>query len=187
VDRVDFIEKLGFPPDALKKVRDALRLAEKAHRGQVRDQGTPYIEHPVEMARILAEDLKVSDPDLLIAALLHDVLEQSEVPPQEVRQRFGDRVGLLVEVLTRHRQGEPGPKMSFKDYLLRVSRSGPEAVLLKLVDRWSNLKELGSCPDAGKRRKYLVETEELILPILKDAAHPAAGKALRGIEALLDP
>ncbi|MFA5137844.1 MAG: HD domain-containing protein [Elusimicrobiota bacterium] len=181
----DFIDKLGLQQDVLRKVRDALGLAQKAHRGQVRDQGTPYIEHPVEMTRILAQELGIREPDLLIAALLHDVLEQSDVPPEDIRERFGDRAASLVLALTRHRQGAPGPKTSFKDYLLRVSRSGPEAVLLKLVDRWSNLKELGSCPDAEKRRKYLAETEEIILPMLKGATHAAARTALAEIEKLL--
>lgn len=183
--RGDFLESVGLEQEALEKIREALVLAEKAHDGQARDQGTPYIEHPVEVCRILVQDLKVSDPDLLIAALLHDVLEQSDVAPEAIRERFGEKAARLVETLTRHRQGDPGPKMSFRDYLLRVSRSGPEAVLLKLVDRWSNLKELGSCPDPAKRAQYRAETEKIILPLLQNPSLSAAREAFRAIEALL--
>src|SRR6185436_20566805 len=87
-------------PDAdIKKIRYAYFLAEKAHAGQLRDSGEAYIGHPLAVAGILA-DLRMDD-DTIIASLLHDVIEDSELAPDVIREHFGEEVLQLVEGVTK--------------------------------------------------------------------------------------
>jgi hypothetical protein len=80
-----------FSAEELEKIATALRLAESVHRGQTRDEGTPYIEHPIAVARILMEEIDITESgvsplDAICAALLHDVLEDSELTAKELEQ-----------------------------------------------------------------------------------------------------
>src|SRR4051812_38562883 len=87
------------PHADIKKIRYAYYLAEKAHTGQVRDSGEPYIAHPLAVATVLAE-LRMDD-DTIIASLLHDVIEDSELAPEIIKEKFGEEVLNLVEGVTK--------------------------------------------------------------------------------------
>src|SRR5438067_10491661 len=82
------------------RVERAYRMAERAHRGQVRDEGSPFIEHPLRVALIVAEELGRPAADLVCAALLHDVVEDTPVTLAEVQESCGDTVAHWVELLT---------------------------------------------------------------------------------------
>ena len=83
-----------LPPDKMSSIEEAYRFAEAAHEGQVRKSGEPFIEHPLNTALYLA-DLKL-DSTALTAALLHDVMEDCDVPFDELSERFGNDVAKLV-------------------------------------------------------------------------------------------
>jgi len=88
-----------LPGDDQDKLRRAYELAERAHLGQFRLSGEPYIEHPVAVAGILA-DLRM-DVDTLASAILHDTVEDTDLTSEELRQQFGDQVQRLVEGVTK--------------------------------------------------------------------------------------
>src|SRR3954468_21177696 len=84
-----------------ERLLDAYRVAAAAHHGQLRDEGTPLIEHPVRVAQILWSELCVRDVDLLIAAVNHDVLEDCELDAAFMTSKFGAHVTELVEHVTK--------------------------------------------------------------------------------------
>src|SRR5690606_21254019 len=88
-----------LPEDDIKRIREAYRLSDEAHLGQFRTSGEPYISHPIAVAEILA-GWKL-DADSLMAALLHDVIEDSAVPKQLLAERFGTQVADIVDGLSK--------------------------------------------------------------------------------------
>lgn len=147
-------------PDGLPE--EAFRWCRVLHRGQCRDEGTPYSDHPVRVARSLRGEFGVEDPEVLSAALLHDVLEDTWATAADLRRRFGPRVARLVEALTK--RGEPTAA-----YLERLSAAGPDAVTIKLADRLDNVRGLSLSPVPGKIRKYADETRSAYLPMARQS------------------
>ncbi len=131
-------------------VRGALEAASEAHAGQIRNGsgGRPYIEHPIAVAELLAEH---GFPDeVLAAALLHDVVEESETEVDEIRARFGEPVGDLVEALTDAEEIQPYERR--KDvHRARVEEAGPDALAIYAADKLANIRAL--------RRVYASEGE----------------------------
>ena len=141
-------------------------MAERAHRGQTRDEGSPFIEHPLRVALIVAEELRRPEADLICAALLHDVVEDTQVTLAEVQETCGDSVAHWVELLTKEKVADPDEKRrATRHYLWRIAEDSPEVLLLKLADRLDNLRSVGVLPDPDKQRKYLLETYWQYLPI----------------------
>ena len=156
------------PASEQGRVERAYRIAERAHRGQARDEGSPYIEHPLRVALIVADELKRPEPDLICAALLHDVVEDTPVTLAEVQEACGDTVAHFVELLTKAKVADPDEKrLATRRYLHRIAADSPEMLLLKLADRLDNLRSVAVLPDPDKRRKYLLETYWQYLPIAK--------------------
>ena len=147
---------------------NALDFAIAAHANQWRRSGDPYIMHPCSVARILAEELDILDPEILAAALLHDTIEDvEEVTSAVIRERFGARVEAIVEGCTKvtHHVGD---KQTFKKLVHRKIFSGaaarPEVMLVKLADRLHNLRTLASMP-RHKRQKIADETLDIYAPL----------------------
>lgn len=142
-------------------LRAAFDLATHGHHGQTRDEGTPYIEHPVRVAALLAETGH-SDAEVLAAALLHDTLEDCEITEAELLDRFGPRVARLVKAVTKqiiHPDHPPG--VSFK-------RMPADAKPIKLADRLDNLRSLHRSPVRRKRTAMLEETKWRYLPVARE-------------------
>jgi (p)ppGpp synthase/HD superfamily hydrolase len=174
--------KYRLRPDDLKNLEAAYQMAKygHGHHGQKRESGERYFEHLRETALILVDELGVTDPDLVISALLHDILEDSFILSAEmIGKSFGPRVELTVRTVTKPKKDDP--RFSTKEERLEAHFSailnGPwEAQLLKLVDRTHNLRTIGVCPIEKQRRKR-DETINYILPILEKFAqtHPELG------------
>lgn len=141
----------GEGPRGLALVVAARALATRAHAGQERVGGAPYLVHPVEVVAIL-RDHGIHDPDTLAAAWLHDVVEDTPCELPEIEGQFGPRVADIVDRLTK-RPGQPK-----EDYYARVWADS-SAATVKLADRLSNLWGL---PEKGKgpARRYVAETRE---------------------------
>lgn len=136
--------------DRSELVRDALEAAQEAHAGQIRNGsgGMPYIEHPVAVADLLAEH--GYGDEVLAAALLHDVVEESETGVGEIRARFGEPVGSLVEALTDDEEIQPYERR--KDaHRARVEAAGLDALAIYAADKLANIRAL--------RRVYADEGE----------------------------
>jgi GTP pyrophosphokinase len=146
--------------DELRQVSKAYEVARAAHEGQMRDEGTPYILHPIRVATILSDELALYSSELACAALLHDVIEDSDVTREQVEAEFGDTVARIVWLLTKL------PEISLPAYLAAIEQAADiKAPVVKLCDRLDNLRFLMRSPKAEKRRRYIKTTEQYYLPL----------------------
>jgi guanosine-3',5'-bis(diphosphate) 3'-pyrophosphohydrolase len=144
----------------IDSVYRAYAVAEEAHSDQTRDEGTPYIIHPVRVAVSLVDELDLYSPTLLCSALLHDVIEDSEVTREDIEVMFGEEVAEVVWLLTKL------DEVRLTDYLARIEAAGHTgAPIVKLCDRLDNLRSVVHTPKLEKKRRYVRTTEELYLPM----------------------
>lgn len=150
--------KLGGNTDDL--VEKARLRCERAHAGQTRDDGSPYAEHPAAVVAILREQ-NVTDPSVLAAAWLHDVLEDTEVTADELEKEFGPEVVSLVQELTN--KGAPNRTFDEKHRSLaeEAKRMSPAAKQVKLADRLHNLQQM-SCWQEQRCARYARATINLL-------------------------
>ena len=153
-------------PKEVARVERAYKYSEQCHRGQMRQSGDPYITHPLAVANILA-DMRM-DHESLMAALLHDVIEDTGVTKGQISRRFGRTVADLVDGVSKLTEIEFESKAeqqaeSFQKMTLAMSRD-IRVVLVKLADRLHNMRTLGVLAPA-KRRRIARETLEIYAPI----------------------
>nr|WP_233146043.1 bifunctional (p)ppGpp synthetase/guanosine-3',5'-bis(diphosphate) 3'-pyrophosphohydrolase [Pigmentiphaga sp. NML080357] len=153
-------------PEDVRRVREAYRFSDEAHLGQFRASGEPYISHPIAVTEICAA-WKL-DAAALMAALLHDVMEDQGVAKQELMERFGTEVADLVDGLSKLDRLEFASKAeqqaeSFRKMLLAMARD-VRVILIKLADRLHNMRTLGAV-SPEKRRRVARETLEIYSPI----------------------
>jgi len=153
-------------PEDLEKVRQAYRFADEAHLGQLRNSGEPYITHPIAVAAQCTE-WKL-DAQALMAALLHDAMEDCGVTKVELIERFGAPVAELVDGLTKldklqFNTREEGQAESFRKMLLAMARD-VRVILIKLADRSHNMRTLSDMP-RSKWGRIASETLEIYAPI----------------------
>ena len=154
----------NFPKSDLVAVERAFRVAEQAHEGQRRMSGEPYITHPLAVARILA-DLGAG-PVTIIAALLHDTVEDTEFRIDDVKREFGDEVALLVDGVTkldRVKFGDAAQAESMRKMVVAMSRD-IRVLVIKLADRLHNARTWGFVPEESAKRKAQ-ETLEIYAPL----------------------
>lgn len=147
-------------------LRDAYAVAKAAHEGQQRLSGEPYIEHPVEVASILA-DLRL-DADTLAAAILHDTVEDTEVTAEEIRERFGESVEKLVAGVTKlgkikMRSAQQVQAENTRKMLLAMAED-IRVVLIKLGDRLHNMRTAAALPEE-RRLRIARETLDIYAPL----------------------
>ena len=162
-----FIDSLDYLSEAdLARVKEAFVFSERCHRSQRRASGEPYITHPLAVAGALAE--WKMDAVAVMAALLHDTIEDTGVTKDELTQRFGKTVADLVEGLSKLDRLEfasqhEAQAENFRKMLLAMARD-IRVILIKLTDRLHNMQTLGAMrPD--KRRRIAWETLEIYAPI----------------------
>ena len=153
-------------PDDIARVETAYQFSEAAHHGQFRASGDPYISHPLAVANILAQ-LHL-DSQALSAALLHDVVEDTEVTKSDISRKFGKPVADLVDGVSKldrieFETHEEAQAENFRKMLLAMARD-VRVILIKLADRLHNMRTLGAVP-AEKRRRVARETLEIYAPI----------------------
>ncbi|WP_455209370.1 bifunctional GTP diphosphokinase/guanosine-3',5'-bis pyrophosphate 3'-pyrophosphohydrolase [Kaarinaea lacus] len=153
-------------PDQVKEVYRAYVFGADAHEGQQRLSGEPYIYHPLAVARILAE--MRMDVNSIIAALLHDVIEDTPTAKDQLAKEFGEEVADLVDGVSKLTQVKFESKAeaqaeNFRKMMLAMVRD-IRVILIKLADRLHNMRTLGVMPPA-KRRRISKETLEIYVPI----------------------
>ncbi len=147
------------------RIKEAFEFAKKAHADQKRKSGEPYIIHPVEVACIVARELELgSNP--VIAAFLHDVVEDTKFTIDDVQKRFGKDVAFLVSVLTKQSKEHYAMSKQVDNYkqMLDSIHYDIRALLIKLADRLHNMRTLGSMP-AHKQMKCAGETDFFYAPL----------------------
>jgi GTP pyrophosphokinase len=149
----------------IDRLRDAFEFAREAHSPQRRKSGEPYIIHPVCVARIVAEELELG-ADPVIAAFLHDVVEDTHYTIDDIRERFGDDVAFLVGVVTKKKKDKYVQSKQVDNYrqILASMQYDVRALLIKLADRLHNMRTLSSMrPD--KQMKIAGETDYFYAPL----------------------
>jgi (p)ppGpp synthase/HD superfamily hydrolase len=150
----------------LEQLRDAATFAQTCHADQRRPTGEPYVVHLFQTLEVLVIGAGITEPEVLTAALLHDVVEDTPCTIGQVAERFGPRVANLVEWVTKPR---PDPGETSADarrrYLVHLREAPPDALLVKLADRVSNVQTLDKLPGESRRRAYYQETVDFVLPL----------------------
>lgn len=166
-----------------KKVIAALDLAKKAHQNQKRDEGQDYFIHPVRIANCFIFELGNRDSDLIIAGILHDVVEDSEVTLEEIKKQFGNRVAEIVGKLTRDKNKE-----SKKEKFEKTMRENDEVRLVKAVDWLDNIRSYPYRTDKGERfARHICEISEMNLPMAESVNSYIASEMKEVLEVLPKP
>ena len=168
----DFFEELRqelshyLDSNQIQAIEEAYLFAKEAHGTQKRYTGEPYITHPVAVALILAQ--MRMDPSTLMAAILHDVIEDTPVEKQDLVQKFGKEVADLVDGVTKLTQIEfesraQAQAENFRKMVMAMARD-IRVILVKIADRLHNMKTINYVP-LEKRRRIAKETLEIFAPI----------------------
>jgi len=156
--------RLNHPRGDMAIVERAYAVADEKHRGQKRQSGEPYITHPLAVAQILAE-LGLG-PRAIAAALLHDTVEDTGYPLEELRAEFGDEVALLVDGVTKLdkvKYGESAQAETVRKMIVAMSKD-IRVLVIKLADRLHNARTWGFVPPE-KAKKKATETLEIYAPL----------------------
>jgi len=153
-------------PTDVARLEEAYRFSDAAHAGQTRQSGDPYISHPLAVAEILAD--WHLDGQTLVAALLHDVTEDTSITKDEISDTFGKPVAELVDGVSKldkieFQSAEQVQAENFRKMLLAMARD-VRVILIKLADRLHNMRTL-SAVSPEKRRRVARETMEIYAPI----------------------
>jgi len=152
-----------LPESTCDEVAKAVEFATRWHGDQRRPTGAPYTEHLLEALEILVRGAGVTDPQILSAAVLHDVVEDTTATLDDVRSVFGDRVAELVGWVTIPDKGAD-KKAAKETYLKGLSAAPDDAIVVKLADRASNVQTLRNLPLA-RQREYYAQTVAYIMPL----------------------
>lgn len=164
VDQLVRTVRSGWPKADLAVIERAYTVAERAHRGQKRRSGEPYITHPIAVAQILA-DLGVS-PVVVAAALLHDTVEDTDYALEQLTADFGEEIAMLVDGVTKLdkvKYGDSAQAETVRKMVVAMSRD-IRVLVIKLADRLHNARTWGFVPGASAQRKAQ-ETLEIYAPL----------------------
>ncbi len=163
----ELFQQMSTKEDAaqIARIRDAFEFAREAHSLQRRKSGEPYIIHPVNVARIVAEELELG-ADPVIAAFLHDVVEDTHYTIEDIRERFGDEVAFLVGVVTKEKKDKYVQSKQIDNFrqILASMQYDVRALLIKLADRLHNMRTLDSMR-SDKQMKIAGETDYFYAPL----------------------
>jgi guanosine-3',5'-bis(diphosphate) 3'-pyrophosphohydrolase len=146
-------------------IRRAYELAVKAHEQQRRKSGEPYILHPIAVARICAEEIGLG-PTAIVAALLHDVVEDTDITLDDIHRLFGDRIAMLVDGLTKldGAYNSDSPQAENFRKVLSTLVTDVRVVLIKMADRLHNMRTLGAMP-RHRQLAIAAETNYIYAPL----------------------
>lgn len=175
-----FIEmiQLRFSEIDVSRILETVEYIKEKHKGQFRQDNTPYYTHCLFVAINMMEYENAQIDDVLVC-LLHDVIEDNpETNIDEIAEKFGKFIAENVLGLSKVQNGI---KISDDEYYLRISKS-KNLVLYKAFDRLSNIYSLYFAPNWHKRNQYIIETEEKILPIVRNYYPEKANIITKAVE-----
>lgn len=165
--------RLKITPADYARIDYAYDMAKHGHRNQYRESGARYFEHLRATAIILVDELGITDAELIIAALLHDMLEDSFLlNPERIKITFGERVARIVCRITKPNKSDKrftSDAERHQWYFQQIMSGDVEEKIVKLTDRLQNMRTLGCCSPEKQRRK-IEETRNIYLPLLDDIA-----------------
>jgi guanosine-3',5'-bis(diphosphate) 3'-pyrophosphohydrolase len=154
-----------LPAPTCDAVAKAVEFATAYHGDQQRPTGAPYLEHLLEALEVLVRGARVTDPDVLCAAVLHDVVEDTPCTLDDVRAAFSGRVADMVGWVTKPEPEDGADREAAKvAYLKSLRRAPDDAVLVKLADRASNVQTLRNL-GLDRQREYYAQTVSYVMPL----------------------
>jgi (p)ppGpp synthase/HD superfamily hydrolase len=178
------LKEKGFNAIEINLALDAYEMAESVHEGQKRPDGTPYFWHPSRVAKIIITELDVQDVNIISAALLHDVLEDSAVITAEILEyNFSPYTSYLVQMLTKDIKAQGILRdIVEKEYVERLSGATEDARMLKLCDRLDTFR----CLEFNVKRnpiKYVMETTKHYFPLAEASQNPKMQYLVKELQA----
>jgi len=152
--------------DAARRLLHAARFAAEKHAGQKRKGANeePYVNHVIEVAALIADHVEAVDPDVLVAAFLHDTVEDTDVTNDDVRAQFGVVVAGMVAEVTDDKSLPKETRKALQ--VANAAHKSPGAALIKLADKISNLRAMLSSPpkdwSLDRRQKYFEWAKQVI-------------------------
>ena len=152
--------------DDLQLILRAVEFAAHKHKDQRRKgvSASPYINHPIALAKILAEEGGVSDANVIVAALLHDTLEDTQTTKQELVGEFGELIANVVDEVTDTKSVDSATRKRLQ--ISKASHASNEAKLVKLADKIANLRDILSDPPDGwsidRQREYFDWAKDVV-------------------------
>src|SRR5919202_4185162 len=181
--------KLGFAKllkpfensiDDVVKITRAFGIATKVHLGQLRNTNKvePYINHPLRVALILIEELKMHDVDLICAALLHDTIEKNSNSSilDQLRREFGDTICSIIHTLTKPKIRNEDKSKMLNEYFQNIANSSDAIRYIKIADRLDNVRGMKNLVHKEKVLRYKLETQKYIVPIAEKTDEKLAFK-----------
>lgn len=161
----------AWPAEQHDRARAAAALSLSVYGGRVRDQGTPYIEHPLAVVAILRNELNVTKPETLILGLLHDALEVSPGSEPEIITHLGRLCAEELRAMTPDHRLEDRPKQGADEaaWRTKVKCLNPDGLLIRFADRIHNLRDLRHSPDQQRHQRFIASLVEFYLPLAKAA------------------
>jgi len=160
-----------FDNEKRSDIMRSLQFARDRHASQERHGGAPYVVHPIRLANILVGEWKVTDPDVVSASLLHDIIEDTETSVKDVKAAFGPEVGTLVDGMTMWKGSE-----TYESYVRRIAKGPRELRLIKCADVLDNLRSWRTCVNESNEKfpRWWHQANDYILPMAKETYAPAA-------------
>jgi len=167
--------------DDVVKITKAFSTAADLHSGQSRDGSKePYINHPLKVALILSDELKVRDVDMICAALLHDILQKGNNSDtdklDQIKRNFGENVYNTVQTLTEHPSTNDNRQQSLESYFQSISKSPKTLRVVELADRLDNVRFFKNAVKKDKAIRYKEETQKYVVPIAEQTDESLAFK-----------
>jgi (p)ppGpp synthase/HD superfamily hydrolase len=183
----DIAVRLGvsaWPQHDRERGLAAARLAHDAFAGVVRDQGTPYIEHPVAVAVIVRDEAGLDDSEDLIVALLHDAFEVNRDTEAGIRAALGDPVADAVRQLTPEHRLAGRLRQDDDDaaYHRKIAALDDRLLVIKLADRLHNLRDLPASTNPDRSARFLDQLDAFYLPLARQRRHPGVAALTAALE-----
>jgi len=168
-------------PDELTAVKEAIKLACKVHETQLRDDGAPYVLHPLRVAYMLVHEFGIRDIDTICAGLLHDAVEDGEsISLDQIERNFGMPIAAMIGSLTKPPKNDRTHAEINAEYFPRIRQSNAQVRIIKLADRLDNIRDLPNSPNEAKRRRMLEETKKFYLPLINSLEDRKLGAMFAG-------
>ena len=146
--------------DDVVRITRAFSLASKSHRGQRWNKTEPFVNHPLRVALVLAEELHIHNVDIICAAMLYDVTEAAEVG------EFGDRAGEIAQLSREEQKArDDGDSRSYASFIEHLSKASKEARYVKLAERLDTARALKNQGLLEKASRFKEETQKHVMPI----------------------
>lgn len=171
----------GFLTKQIEQILSAKELANLKHKGQQRKGGEDYVIHPYRTAISLISEFSIVNPEIIVAALLHDVLEDTNQKTDEIEKKYGISVVNMIVPLTRTEKRPQGGDSVESAYYQNIIKGGKNCILIKLADKLDNIRDALNHPKQEKQELYVRECYETYIPLIQYLQDDSLEKKIIGL------